>query len=93
MDTHSPDRRPVTFEIRAEPGSAVSVAGTFNNWAAQHDRLRDDAGIGVYSTTLQMRPGRYEYKFIVNGVWCIDPECTEWVRNEYGSLNSVVHVD
>ena len=93
MPTNSQELRPVTFEIRAEPGSTVHIAGTFNNWDPQNDRLRDDAGIGVYTATLRLPAGRYEYKFIVNGVWCIDPECTEWARNDFGSLNSVVHVD
>lgn len=83
----------VTFEIRAEPGSVVYVAGTFNDWNPQSHRLKDEAGLGVFRTTIPLVPGRYEYKFVVNGVWCIDPECTEWVRNEYGSLNSVLHVE
>ena len=47
----------------------------------------------VYETTLHLPPGRYEYKFLINGTWCADPECTEWVRNHVGSLNSVIRVE
>ena len=93
MPTPLPGTRPVLVEIRAEPGSAVTIAGTFNAWDPLTDRLKDDAGIGVYTATLHLQPGRYEYKFIVNGVWCIDPECIEWSRNDFGSLNSVLHVE
>jgi 1,4-alpha-glucan branching enzyme len=93
MEMAASGKRPATLEIRAEPGSTVYVAGTFNAWDPLHDRMKDEADIGVYTVILQLPPGRYEYKFIVNGVWCIDPECTEWSRNDFGSLNSVLHVD
>jgi hypothetical protein len=55
--------------------------------------MSDKAGDGQYATSLVMSKGRYEYKFVINGVWCLDPECPEWVANNYGSLNSVVIVD
>lgn len=84
--------RDVTFEIQAQPGSTVHVAGTFNDWTPEEHPLRDQNGDGIFSTVIPLPPGRHEYKFVINGVWCIDPECTEWVRNEYGSLNSVVTV-
>ena len=36
--------------------------------------------------------GRYEYKFIVNGVWQIDDNNPNFVSNDMGSLNSVIEV-
>ncbi len=84
-------RRRVTFELCAEPGSEVFVAGTFNNWnpGEKQLRYRDD----VYTAMLLLPKGRHEYKFIVDGTWCIDPECSDWVPNGMGSLNSVIHVE
>jgi 1,4-alpha-glucan branching enzyme len=35
-------------------------------------------------------PGRYEYKFIADGEWLHDPMAAENVRNEHGTLNSVL---
>lgn len=85
-------RKKVTFQFRAEPGSRVYLAGTFNNWDPTAKPLTDTKGEGVFSSTLMLAPGRYEYKFVVNGVWCVDPECPEWVANDQASLNSVLTV-
>jgi 1,4-alpha-glucan branching enzyme len=80
----------VKFSIAAAPDSAVYVAGTFNEWDSRKTplKLKD----GVWTTTVMLAPGRYEYKFVVNEVWCVDPECAEWAPNTYGSLNSVLTV-
>ncbi len=87
-----PARRRVKFTITAEPGLPVYVAGTFNDWASEEFRLKE--ADGVYSGTLLLAPGTYEYKFIVNGFWTMDPDPTrEWVANGLGTLNSIVRVD
>lgn len=78
------------FEIKADPGSDVFVAGTFNGWNPKKHKLTLKRG--VYTTSVLLSKGRHEYKFIINDVWSVDPECPEWVPNEYGSLNSVVTV-
>jgi 1,4-alpha-glucan branching enzyme len=80
----------VKFQLQAEPGCEVFVAGTFNSWNPRKTRMT--YGDGVYSTTVTLPKGRYEYKFIIDDVWCIDPNCTEWAPNGLGSLNSVVVV-
>jgi 1,4-alpha-glucan branching enzyme len=85
--------RKVEFQFRSEPERAVFVAGSFNAWNATEHPLRDPERKGVYRATLKLAPGRWEYKFIVDGAWCVDPECPEWARNQYGSLNSVLTVD
>ena len=47
----------------------------------------------IYTATLDLAPGTYEYKFIVNGFWTMDPDPSrEWVPNGLGTLNSVVVV-
>jgi 1,4-alpha-glucan branching enzyme len=58
----------VKFECRADPGSEVFIAGTFNNWkpSASH-KLRDGNHDGHFGTLLNLRKGRYEYRFLVNG--------------------------
>jgi hypothetical protein len=47
---------------------------------------------GVFSTSIMLEPGRYEYKFVINDVWCIDPSTSEWMPNNMGSLNSVIEI-
>ena len=85
-------KKRVKFQIKAETGKVVSVAGTFNNWNPEESRLKEKGKTGVYTAALSLSKGRYEYKFIIDGAWCVDPECPEWVPNNYGSLNSVITV-
>ena len=81
--------RKVNFEIKARPGSEVFVAGSFNNWDPKKNPMRDNPDSGHYKTKLVLPSGRYEYKFVVNGEWCVDPNCSEWAPNDQGTLNSV----
>jgi 1,4-alpha-glucan branching enzyme len=82
----------IALQFRAESGSKVYVAGTFNKWDPTSKQMVDRNSTGVFTTSLMLAPGRYEYKFVVNGVWCVDPNCPEWVANDQGSLNSVLTV-
>ncbi|MCX7590391.1 MAG: glycogen-binding domain-containing protein [Kiritimatiellae bacterium] len=88
-----PRKRRVRFQVRAQKGSEVYLAGTFNNWDPKAKRLKDKDGSGLFTGTLLLPPGRYEYKFVIDGTWCVDPECPEWVPNDMGTLNSVLHVE
>lgn len=49
-------------------------------------------GDGHWEATVSLAPGRYEYKFVVDGQWIPDPMATEQVWNRHGTLNSVKHV-
>jgi len=84
-----PRTKRVTFQVRADPGSTVFVAGDFNKWDPAANPLTDPAGTGNFSAVLPLPRGAHEYKFVINGTWCVDPECTEWVQNNLGTLNSV----
>lgn len=83
-------RKRVRFQLRAEPGSSVHVAGSFNDWDPTKKKMIYSAG--VYSATVMLHPGSYEYKFLVDDIWCVDPECPDWIPNDQGSLNSVIAV-
>jgi 1,4-alpha-glucan branching enzyme len=88
----SKSEREVQFELSVEPGSRVYVAGTFNDWSPTASPLEDNPGSGHCRATLRLPAGRYEYKFVVNDEWLVDPNCPEWASNDQGSLNSVLHV-
>ncbi len=85
-------KRRVTFTYRAEPGLTVYLAGCFNNWDPTAKQMVDSKNTGVYTVTLMLAPDSYEYKFVIDGTWCADPECADWVQNDHGTLNSVRHV-
>ena len=84
-------RRRVKFSIRADEKSSVYLAGTFNGWDPKKHVLKWKEG--VHSVSMLLEPGQYQYKFVVNDIWCVDPECADWTPNEHGSLNSVVTVE
>ena len=82
----------VRFEFSAEPGSRVFVAGTFNDWCPTANPLKGKPGGQQFQAALRVPTGTHEYKFVVNGVWAMDPKCVEWTPNGQGSLNSVLRV-
>lgn len=88
-----PKARRVGFSVTAKPGSKVFLAGSFNNWDARSKKMVDKEGNGFFTGALNLQPGEYQYKFVIDDVWCADPECMEWVQNEHGTLNSVRHVE
>ena len=82
----------VTFQVTASPKSTVSLAGTFNQWDVKRHPLKDILGTGTYTITLMLPKGEHEYKFMINGTWCVDPENPSFCQNQFGSLNSVIEV-
>ena len=83
----------VTFTVNADPASTVFLAGSFNDWDPTAKRMTDKKNEGVFTATVNLAPGEYQYKFIINGTWCADPVCADWVQNEHGTLNSIRRVE
>ena len=80
----------VTFTVHADKGKAVYVAGEFNKWNPTAKKMTFKAG--VYSATLKLAAGTYQYKFVIDGTWCADPENANSVPNDQGTFNSVITV-
>jgi len=70
----------------------ITLVGDFNDWdpaARRMVKTRD----GSFRAKLELAPGEYQYKFVVDGQWLHDPEAATHVANEHGTLNnSVVQV-
>jgi len=47
---------------------------------------------GHWEAAFALQPGRYRYKFVVDGEWLHDPHAQENEPNEHGSLNSVLQI-
>ena len=88
----SAGKKRVTFSIQSEPGRKVAVAGSFNNWDIEANLLKDKTGAGAYAAILLLTPGLHEYKFVIDGAWCVDPGCPQWIQNDQGTLNSLLRV-
>jgi len=81
----------VEFSLDAPEAKSVSVAGTFNNWTADKDRLKKDAQ-GTWRIKLSVPAGKHEYKFVVDGQWTEDPANPNKTSDPYGGSNSVIEV-
>jgi 1,4-alpha-glucan branching enzyme len=94
METPAADspRREVGFVLECTGAEHVYVCGDFNDWHPACLRMIGNADDGLWEKRLTLSPGRYEYKFVVNGSWRHDHDARENVPNIYGSLNSVVEV-
>ncbi|CAL5431096.1 unnamed protein product [Camellia sinensis] len=51
--------------------SEVLLSGSFDGWTTQ--RKMEKSKMGIFSACLKLYPGRYEIKFIVDGIWRTDP--------------------
>ncbi len=72
------------------PGGAaksVAVAGDFSQWKPVAMKKQKD---GSFMANLALPAGSYEYKFVIDGQWVVDPDNSKWALNPYGTLNSVV---
>ncbi|HEV2318541.1 MAG TPA: glycogen-binding domain-containing protein [Verrucomicrobiae bacterium] len=87
------ERRPVSFILSCPGAEEVCLCGDFNEWSRHGLPMIRRGDSHLWEKRLMLLPGRYEYKFIVNGVWIHNPNAAENVFNIYGSMNSVIEVD
>lgn len=76
-----------TFRLSGfQDARVVAVAGTFNNWNQSQylfERVGDE-----WVCRINLPPGKYQYKFIVDGNWLVDPRNPKVVRDDRGIENS-----
>ena len=70
----------------------VFLVGDFNNWSPNSDPMKDLNGDGHWSLFYPLRPGSYQYKFVVDGRWIPDPHNQDSEPDGFDSINSVVKV-
>ena len=88
----APAKKAVTFTVHAENGKSVFLAGSFNEWSTTAKKMAYKAKDGLYAATVQLAPGEYQYKFVVDGEWRLDSANPNFVPNNFGTLNSLLKV-
>lgn len=88
----------VEFTCEAGDAQSVILAGDFNQWSMVANPMKR-SNDGKWIATLDLAPGRYEYKFKVDGRWCCEPgepdACCggpDRVANPHGTMNRVFEV-
>jgi glycosidase len=78
-----------TYKPEESP-KRVNLFGQFNGWDRENLPMKDEDGDGIYNISVPLDPGRYEYKFFVDGAELIDPTNPVKVPNGMGDFNSVL---
>ena len=78
----------VRFQFPAAEVEEVYLTGDFNDWNTNSHPMKKDQD-GNWEITVSLQPGRYEYRFFVDGTWQNDLSCDGCVANDFGSLNCV----
>eukprot|EP01113_Clastostelium_recurvatum_P022384 TRINITY_DN2669_c0_g1_i2.p1 TRINITY_DN2669_c0_g1~~TRINITY_DN2669_c0_g1_i2.p1 ORF type:complete len:922 (+),score=223.04 TRINITY_DN2669_c0_g1_i2:122-2887(+) len=73
-------------------GSRVLLTGSWCGWVEHRELSPSPDGSGKMSLTMQLRPGVYQYKYIVDGEWRVDPT-QPTVRDSSGTENNLLAVD
>jgi glycosidase len=79
----------ITFDPKDKKYKTVEIAGDMNEWTPGHGQmhLKD----GKWQTDFLLFPGKYQYKFVLDKKWVLDPANPEIVDNNIGGVNSLLH--
>jgi enterochelin esterase-like enzyme len=78
---------PVRFSLAAPEARAVFLAGEMTDWDA-HKRAMTRGEDGVWRLDLDLTPGEWLYKFVVDGRWMHDPATLEHDADGRGGQHS-----
>ncbi|WP_428267905.1 glycogen-binding domain-containing protein [Haliangium sp.] len=72
----------------------IFLAGNFNGWNPSNDAylLSDEDGDGIYSISIELEPGVYQYKFVIDGRWTKDPNSPAAHPDGFGGQNGKFEV-
>lgn len=86
------DHGVLTFHYFGAPNQKVYLYGDFNDWDPFMYRMKEGAGAS-YKYTIRLSPGKYRYKFIVEGTAMADPLNDNKVIDIFGQTASVFTID
>lgn len=85
------------ISCHCEDASEVFLAATFNGWNSKAMPMTQDTG-GDWIAEIELTPGSYEYKFLIDGEWRCEPSGNENVAHEdcvpnpFGTMNRRLEV-
>lgn len=84
----------VTFSLpkdAAKDAESVNLVGDFNNWDTYANPMKSLKN-GEYKLAINLEPGKeYRFRYLINGSdWENDWHADKYVKNQYGSDDSVV---
>jgi len=85
-----PTPRQILFNIKAPQAKDIHVVGDFNNWKPTEESRLSRLEDGSWQKKLGLTPGRYKYKFVIDGEWVSDSQNNEREQNSFGTYDSVI---
>ena len=82
----------VVFTLGAPAHSNVQIAGDFNNWRPEALSFSDMATEPMWQTKFSLKPGSYQYKYLLDGQWIADPDNEHTMDDSFGGINSILKV-
>ena len=92
LPRESSKKREIVFSLRAPHEATVLIAGDFTDWVPRQLRLTEALDGPLWQTTMRLRPGTYQYKYLVDGQWLPDPSNHKKIENNFGSSNSIISI-
>jgi hypothetical protein len=80
------------FVFKTRTAQEIYLVGDFNHWRISPDSRLWQTEEGLWQKRLFLEPGRYRYKFIIDGHWVVDPSNERLESNPYGGLDSVLEI-
>jgi len=80
------------FSLLAPQAESVFLSGDFNEWNTSSHPLKKEKD-GEWKISLSLKPGQYQYRFLVDGEWQNDPRSPECVNNPFGTSNCLKIVE
>lgn len=81
----------IRFRFRCVADGRVQLVGDFNEWDESRHAMERQTD-GSHELVLALPPGEYEFKYLSGQAWFNDERADKYVRNCWGSENSVVIV-
>jgi len=81
----------VVFTVDAPDAAHVQLAGDFNDWTPDDGEMEPVAG--VWKKLVKLAPGRYRYRYVIDGQWRSDPRNAAVEPSPFGGDDSILVLD
>ncbi len=87
-----PVQEAIFFTIQDSTAHDVKLAGNFNEWVPDRNVISYREEDGIWRKVISLNPGRYQYRYVVDGEWREDPYNPNVIQNDFGGFNSILDI-
>jgi len=84
-------KKSVELNLYAPEAHRVNLVGDFNNWNKESLPAKKGSQ-GTWKVKVNLKPGKYQYKFFVDSNWWNDPKAETQTPNPFGTQNSIITI-